>query len=157
MVDFVPLSVMTGVFYFTTMIRIPVSIGELIDKITILRVKKVKITDAAKLKKVDYELHQLDDIFNKVNPSFTPEILECINKLLGINFQLWEVEDNLRIKERDHSFGYEFVTLARSVYMLNDERFRLKNQLNELFGSEISEVKEYVKYDQGKNEDTSNS
>jgi len=126
------------------MVSIPVSIGEMIDKLSILQVKKTKISDEIKLEFVNKEfeiLYNLSSVYlNNV------EIESLYHKLVEINSSLWDIEDRLRIIEKEKRFEGEFISLARKVYFTNDERFRLKNEINLLTLSEIREVKDYVKY-----------
>lgn len=126
------------------MVSVPVSIGEMIDKLSILQVKKTKISDETKLEFVNKEfeiLYNLSSVYlNNV------EIESLYHQLVEINSALWDVEDNLRIIEKQKRFEGEFISLARKVYFTNDERFRLKNEINLLTFSEIREVKDYVKY-----------
>ena len=126
------------------MISIPVSIGEMIDKLSILQVKKTKISDEIKLEFVNKEfeiLHNLSSIhLNNL------EIESLYHQLIKINSSLWDVEDKLRVLEKEKKFEGEFISLARKVYFTNDERFRLKNEINSITSSEIREVKDYVKY-----------
>ena len=126
------------------MISIPVSAGELIDKLSILRVKKNMITDEEKLTFVNKEF----DLLNDLSSDFLSdsEIYDLYNKLCITNSKLWYIEDELRVLEKQKSFGNEFVELARSVYFTNDERFELKNEINKKTNSSIKEIKEYVKY-----------
>ena len=126
------------------MISIPVSAGELIDKLSILRVKKNMITDEEKLTFVKKEFDLLNDLSsNFLNDS---EIYDLYNKLCITNAKLWYIEDELRVLEKKKSFGDEFVELARSVYFTNDERFELKNEINKKTNSSIKEIKEYINY-----------
>lgn len=118
--------------------------GELIDKLSILQIKKHKVTDEAKLEKIGREYALL------LSYSLTYLDIEAIDKLfndlMGVNLQLWDVEDKLRILEKEKDFGDKFVELARSVYHLNDKRFSIKNKINILLGSDIHEVKQYIDY-----------
>ena len=126
------------------MVTVPVSIGEMIDKLSILQVKKTKISDEVKLEFVNKEfqiLHDLSSIYLK-----NIEIESLYHQLIEINSSLWDVEDRLRIIETEKKFEGEFISLARKVYFTNDERFRLKNEINLITSSEIREVKDYVKY-----------
>jgi len=126
------------------MVEIPVSAGELLDKLSILQIKKSKITDPDKLEKVSHESKLL--MFLAL-PYLEKEVIDKLfNDLLGINLQLWDVEDKIRILEKDQRFEGEFISLARSVYHLNDERFAIKNKINILLGSDIQEVKQYIEY-----------
>jgi hypothetical protein len=126
------------------MVSVPVSVGEMIDKLSILQVKKTKISNVEKLEFVNKEfelLHNLSSVYlNKV------EIESLYQQLVKINSSLWDIEDKLRISEKDNKFESEFISLARQVYFTNDERFRLKNEINLMTSSEIREVKDYVKY-----------
>ena len=127
------------------MILIPVSVGELLDKISILYIKKTKISDVDKLRKVETELEKLR--LSAVNLLEDNEVNDLYKQLLDVNFELWKVEDKLRLLESNYKFGDEFVTFARSVYILNDKRFAIKDEINRITNSEIQEVKSYVKYD----------
>jgi hypothetical protein len=128
------------------MISIPVSIGEIIDKLSILQVKKNMITDEEKLTFVNKEF----DLLNDLSSDFLSdsEIYDLYNKLCITNTKLWNIEDDLRVLEKNKSFGDDFVELARSVYFTNDERFELKNKINQKTNSSIKEIKEYVNYKQ---------
>ena len=130
-------------------VMIPVSVGELCDKITILGIKSQKITNKAKLRNINTELFALNDVLSSIVLSgFTDEMrANIMAELRDVNQQLWDVEDHLRRLERDGSFGARFVELARSVYKLNDHRARIKREINALFFSTIVEEKEYVEYD----------
>ena len=126
------------------MVTIPVSVGELIDKISILQIKKNKMTDSSKLVKVENELSHL---YKVAVPFLAIDSISVLfEDLIGVNSQLWTVEDKLRILEKEHRFEGEFVSLARSVYHLNDERFNIKNKINVLTDSDIQEVKQYIDY-----------
>lgn len=130
------------------MINIPVSAGEVIDKISILQIKMNKIKDASKLEFVSKELKLLMDISQEWLVRY--DLDDPLAELKHVNGTLWEVEDKLRVMERDHDFSDKFIELARAVYFLNDKRFSLKNQVNLMTNSIINEVKDYVKYnDQG--------
>ena len=126
------------------MISIPVSIGEMIDKLSILQVKKTKISDEIKLKFVNKEFEILHDLSSIHLNNL--EIESLYHQLIEINSSLWDVEDKLRVLEKEKKFEGEFISLARKVYFTNDERFRLKNEINSITSSEIREVKDYVKY-----------
>jgi hypothetical protein len=116
------------------MVEIGISIGELIDKITILRIKS-KFTDSSYVKK---ELEDLEKIASTIDYNSTDESL-----LYQINQQLWKVEDLLRQKEKQQNFDYEFISLARNVYCLNDKRAAIKRKINEDTGSVYKEIKYY--------------
>ncbi len=126
-------------------IRTPVSLGELIDKISILQIKKKYILDVTKQKLINTELILLKETLKKTLIKNT-EINKYLNKLIIINTKLWEIEDDLRACEQQKKFDKEFIRLARSVYITNDERSKIKNTINEKFGSKIIEVKSYTKY-----------
>lgn len=126
------------------MVTIPVSVGELIDKLSILRVKQTKITTPEKLVHVNKEFELLYN-FSSVYLN-NEEISKLYFELIETNTKLWDIEDELRILETRKSFNVDFIELARKVYFTNDERFRLKNEINKFTNSEIREVKEYVLY-----------
>ncbi len=119
-----------------------ISAGELVDKITILEIKKEKINNKEKLIEVKKELDSLTNTFNK---SIKKNInLETFTKeLKNINLKLWDVEDKKRELEKKQRFGKEFIELARNVYKFNDERAKIKLKINEALGSNIKEVKSY--------------
>ena len=127
-------------------IQINISVGELIDKITILQIKKEKITNLKKVKKVSYELELLENSLNSFETSKTAELKNLMNELKKINQKLWKIEDDIRLLEKNKKFDDNFIKLARSVYITNDERFEVKNKINKLFSSEIEEVKSYEEY-----------
>ena len=119
-----------------------ISAGELIDKITILEIKKDKIKDSEKLKDVEKELLSLSDSFKKTIP-ITIEIEILLKKLKSINLKLWDIEKEKRSAEKNNDFGEAFVKLARSVYKTNDERSKVKLEINNILGSNIREVKSH--------------
>jgi len=127
----------------------PISLGELMDKISILWIKKDKIIDKNKLNLIEDELNLLNKsitiIINK-NQDRRIEILSLIEDLKKINAELWDIEDKIRECERNKDFDQNFIELARSVYITNDKRSELKNEINLKFGSNIVEVKSYEKY-----------
>ena len=126
------------------MVNIQVSIGELIDKLSILQIKLNKITDEYKLNLINREFALLH---NEAIPYLGDhEMPSLYSSLLDVNSKLWDVEDKLRILETEQRFEGEFISLARQVYYLNDERFEIKNKINSRLDSEIKEVKQYVKY-----------
>jgi hypothetical protein len=118
---------------------IPISLGELHDKYSILLIKSEKITDVEKLIEINKEITFLKPYIDKCNLS--NEIQE---KLKNINEKLWNIEDNIRKKEISNEFDHEFIQLARLVYITNDERSRIKNEINKCLNSEINEIKSYV-------------
>lgn len=124
-------------------LTIPVGAGELIDKITILRIKQARIHDDAKLRNVEHELSVLEAARSlHLEPSTTLSVFE--SELQAINEALWKVEDDIRDCEARADFGSEFIELARSVYRMNDQRAALKRSINEHCGSEIVEEKSYA-------------
>jgi hypothetical protein len=126
------------------MILIPVSPGELVDKITILRVKAERI-DPAKLPNVRRELEALEAVAREQLPD-SPELAALSAELQAVNAALWDVEDGKRDGERRQDFGAGFVELARRVYRENDRRAAIKRRINDLLGSEIVEEKSYDAY-----------
>jgi hypothetical protein len=126
------------------MVTVPVSVGEIIDKLSILQVKKTKISDEKKLEFVNKEFEILYNLSSVYLDNL--EIESLYHQLVEINSSLWDVEDKLRVLEKKNIFEGEFISLARKVYFTNDERFRLKNEINSITSSEIREVKDYVKY-----------
>ena len=123
-------------------IQAEISAGELIDKITILEIKKAKITNKAKIVNVDNELNSLKGTLLKSIPN-TSIIDKYINQLKNINLQLWDIEEGKRLAEKNNDFGNDFIKLARKVYKVNDERAKIKLLINETLGSNIKEVKSY--------------
>jgi hypothetical protein len=123
----------------------PVSAGELIDKITILRVKAMRIGDAAKEANVRIELALLEETAARELPQ-SPALEDLVAQLTEINAALWDIEDGKRDCERRQDFGPDFVALARRVYIDNDRRAAVKRQINTLVGSEIVEEKSYKPY-----------
>ena len=124
--------------------KIEVSIGEIVDKYTILMIKSSKIQDPVKLENINKELTYLVDVLKKEDPLMTDYPLT--KALFEINKELWKVEDDLRDLERVKDFDKEFVILARNVYKLNDERARIKKEINMKFGSDFVEEKSYQPY-----------
>ena len=126
-------------------IEIPISCGELVDKLTILEIKGKLITESDKLYEVKKE-------FNKLSPTFkillesNSLVQKYYDELLFINTELWQIEDEIRECEKNNDFGDNFIKLARSVYKTNDQRFHLKNDINKLFNSNIKEQKSYKVY-----------
>ena len=125
--------------------QVPISWGELFDKITILQIKLENLTSKNALENVEQELKKLQSILTQNGPK-TMETLQLEGELRQINQQLWGIEDKIRDKERTNSFDDEFIQLARSVYITNDERSRIKRKINELLGSELVEEKSYAEY-----------
>ena len=119
-----------------------ISAGELIDKITILEIKKEKISNKEKLIEVDKELVSLNETLKKsINDE--SKILSFKNDLKNINLKLWDIEDGKRSAEKNNKFDEKFVELARNVYKFNDERAKIKLAINNALGSNIKEVKSY--------------
>lgn len=129
----------------TPELLVPVSIGELIDKITILEIKAARIADPQKVVNVRHELALLEGIRAERIAS-SAELDALTGELKDVNTQLWDIEDHIRDFEREQSFGQPFVDLARSVYRSNDRRAAVKRRINELFGSSIVEEKSYSDY-----------
>jgi hypothetical protein len=126
---------------------IPASVGELIDKITILEIKQQRIGDAAKRTNVERELAALMAVVEERNLGYPAGALaELGRELAGVNAQLWQIEDDIRECERQSDFGARFIELARAVYHRNDERAALKRRINEQCGSELVEEKSYAAY-----------
>ena len=129
-------------FYKKTIINAPISIGELIDKITILEIKKNKLQNS-KLENVLKELSFLRELIKKHKVDITDDLF-C--QLKEVNLSLWNIEDQIRIKEKNKEFDNTFIELARSVYFKNDKRAEIKKSINHLFNSEITEEKFYSDY-----------
>ena len=119
-----------------------ISAGELIDKITILEIKKIKISNKEKLNDIEKELSSLNETMKK-SISEPNKIKNHINKLKEINLKLWNIEDGKRAAEKENNFGEKFLELARNVYKFNDERAKIKLAINNALGSNIKEVKSY--------------
>ena len=124
---------------------VPISPGELIDKITILEIKSERMTDAAKLLNVRTELTLLNTTW-RASPYSETNIDEEWAGLRGVNTRLWDIEDEIRDKERANEFDAEFIRLARAVYVTNDERAALKKRINSKLGSTLVEEKSYKEY-----------
>lgn len=127
------------------LIKIPVSVGELVDKITILEIKKIKVEDKLKLIDIKKEHKYLKSILVK-QVELDPYIKREIVALKKINLKLWDIEDGKRKAERNKKFGKSFILLARNVYIYNDKRAMIKLNINKITNSEIVEVKSYDKY-----------
>lgn len=122
------------------MVKIPVSIGELFDKITILEIKQKNITCKSKLKNVLLELNSLNQISSSIDKT---EINDLIEELKSVNSMLWNIENSIRKKEKEQKFDIEFIYIARSVYLNNDIRAEIKRKINLLTNSKIIEEKEH--------------
>ena len=123
-------------------INIPTSLGELIDKVSILLIKKNIITESDKLEHVNNELSKLQSVLNSTKILKT-QIEEYINQLKDINLKLWNIEDEIRECEKNNLFDDKFIQLSRSIYKFNDQRAKIKLIINKEFDSEIVEVKSY--------------
>lgn len=126
-------------------LMIPMSCGELLDKLTILSIKKERINDKDKLKNINKEFDQLTKVYEEqVDKSV--ELDGLVADLREVNERLWDIEDEIRACEKQKDFGERFIELARSVYISNDRRAKLKYQINSLSGSELVEEKSYEDY-----------
>ena len=123
----------------------PVSFGELLDKVTILQIKSERMTDAHKIANVRKELAALERIWNE-HPASNIDVSALVAKLKAVNERLWVIEDDIRILEKDRRFDDAFVQLARSVYFENDDRARIKKEINLALGSAYVEEKSYQDY-----------
>ncbi|HET6604630.1 MAG TPA: DUF6165 family protein [Xanthomonadaceae bacterium] len=131
-----------------SVILVPVSFGELLDRISILEIKSERIDDPAKLANVDRELQALRETWAGA-PESRIEVDELLAALKAVNERLWDIEDAIRGKESQQAFDEQFVRLARSVYFENDERARIKRELNQQLGSAYVEEKSYRDYRSG--------
>lgn len=126
------------------MLNIPISLGELLDKLSILHIKKQKISEPTKLSLVtrEYELlHERSQVY--LNDK---DLFNLYDDLIITNSKLWNIEDEIRVCEKNKKFDDKFIELARAVYFTNDERFEIKNKINQIAGSEIQEQKSYEDY-----------
>ena len=126
-------------------IIVEVSVGELLDKISILEIKKEKIKDPEKLKFISNEHSILKDQLKK-NVKSDDKLIKLFQDLKGINAKLWVIEDNKRDCEKNKDFGDKFIKLSRDVHFLNDDRAKIKLEMNNHTGSSIKEIKEYTSY-----------
>ena len=126
-------------------ILVPVSPGELLDKITILRIKVARIQDAGKLAHVKLELSLLEQTWRDAGCA-TPAVAQDERALQDVNERLWDIEDRIRDKEAKQSFDRDFIELARAVYVCNDERAAAKKSINLQLGSRLVEEKSYKQY-----------
>ena len=126
-------------------IKVPISPGELLDKITILRIKSQRMTDPAKVSNVRLELRALEETWN-ASEFARLDVAADIAALASVNERLWVIEDDIRDKERAQAFDEEFIRLARAVYFENDERAAIKRRINTTLGSGIIEEKSYRAY-----------
>lgn len=128
-----------------SVISVPISYGELIDKITILEIKAARISDASKLANVRAELDLLNETWTSKDASHA-DIADARARLKSVNEDLWEIEDRIRLKEKAQAFDAEFVELARAVYFQNDDRAAIKREINLKLGSQLIEEKSYQNY-----------
>ena len=128
-----------------TEIRVPISPGELLDKITILRIKSQRMSGAEKLKNVRLELQSLQQTWDS-SAYARVDVETDVRALMAVNERLWVIEDDIRDRERAQDFGADFIRLARAVYFENDERAAIKRRLNLKLGSTIVEEKSYREY-----------
>ena len=126
-------------------IQIETSAGELIDKITILEIKKKKVLDKKSLDIINKEYSSLIESMKKKH-KVNEEIKDLWHQLREINNTLWDIEDGKRLAEKNKKFDEKFIELARNVYKFNDQRAKIKSKINDLTGSNIKEVKQYTKY-----------
>ena len=126
-------------------ILVEVSAGELLDKISILEIKKEKITDSEKLKFINDELNVLKAAADK-NIKINEKIDTLFKSLKDINSKLWVIEDQKRMCEKNSDFSEKFIKLSRDIHFLNDERAKIKLEINQILGSNIKEIKQYTQY-----------
>ena len=136
------MKIMSSKIKYSSTILAPISIGELIDKITILEIKQIYMT-GIKLKNINKELKLLKNILQDKNLEINIDLIKNLKK---INKTLWEIEDNIRIKESKQEFDEEFIKLARSVYIENDKRASIKKEINQRYNSDLVEEKSYKNY-----------
>ena len=122
-----------------------ISAGELLDKISILEIKLDKIKDKENLQEINKEYKSLNET-KKSHLEITSDVQNLIDQLKDVNINLWSIEDQKRICEKNKDFGKKFIELARNVYINNDKRAKIKSEINKLLGSNIKEVKEYANY-----------
>ena len=126
-------------------ILVEISVGELLDKISILKIKKDKIKDPDKLKFVDDEYNILKDQLDK-NIKVDSKLNELFDSLKDVNLKLWAIEDEKRLCEKNSDFGEKFIKVSRDIHFLNDERSKIKLEINNYTGSKIKEIKQYTSY-----------
>ena len=124
-------------------IEIPISAGELLDKLSILQIKKEKVQDSIKLKNINHEYKLLSNLSLHLKEKDEKSFNSLYNEVLEVNKKLWDIEDKIRKKEWKGDFDKEFIKLARSVYKTNDKRSRIKKEINVFTGSNIIEEKHY--------------
>ena len=127
-------------------IEIPISTGELLDKLSILEIKKDKVKDSTKLKNINHEYDLLSNLSKNLKEKDEKSFNSLYEEILKVNKKLWDIEDKIRILESEKRFDEEFISVARSVYFINDDRFDIKKKINETFGSNVAEEKEYIEY-----------
>tara|TARA_B100000927_G_scaffold258825_1_gene227469 strand:- start:1212 stop:1601 length:390 start_codon:yes stop_codon:yes gene_type:complete len=126
--------------------EVNISIGELVDKLSILEIKLNKVANKSKLKNIKKEYDTLSSVSKSIKENNPDEFSILYSELLDVNNQLWEIEDKIRILEKEKKFDSDFIETARNVYIINDERFQIKSKINSLFDSEIIEEKDYEDY-----------
>tara|TARA_A100001015_G_scaffold303390_1_gene392957 strand:+ start:5560 stop:5949 length:390 start_codon:yes stop_codon:yes gene_type:complete len=126
--------------------EVNISIGELVDKLSILEIKLNKVADKSKLKNIKKEYDTLSSVSKNIKENNPDEFSILYSELLDVNNQLWEIEDKIRILEKEKKFDSDFIETARNVYIINDKRFQIKSKINSLFDSEIIEEKDYEDY-----------
>ena len=126
-------------------ILVEISVGELLDTISILKIKKEKIKDTDKLKFVDDEYNILKDQLDK-NIKVDNKLNELFDSLKNVNSKLWIIEDEKRLYEKNSDFGEKFIKVSRDIHFLNDERSKIKLEINNYTGSKIKEIKQYTSY-----------
>jgi hypothetical protein len=126
-------------------ILVEISVGELLDKISILKIKKEKIKDTDKLKFVDDEYNILKDQLDK-NIKVDNKLNQLFDSLKDVNSKLWIIEDEKRLYEKNSDFGEKFIKVSRDIHFLNDERSKIKLEINNYTGSKIKEIKQYTSY-----------
>ena len=122
-----------------------ISAGELLDKISILEIKLEKVKDKTNLEEINKEYKILKEAQDS-NIETTEKLKALFNDIKEINLNLWDIEDRLRICEKNKDFGQSFIELARHVYLNNDKRSKIKSEINKILGSNIKEIKQYVNY-----------
>lgn len=128
-----------------SLVSTPISVGELLDKVTILEIKQEKIKDTEKLKNIQHELSLLQSICAEAK-LLTTDVETKKQALKEVNLRLWSIEDDIRIKEKKGEFDADFIQLARSVYFENDDRAAIKKEINLMTGSDLVEEKSYQDY-----------
>ena len=126
-------------------ILVEVSVGELLDKISILEIKKEKISEPESIKFIEKEYLILKEQLNK-NIKYDKKLEEFFNNLKKINLKLWSIEDYKRLCEKNSDFGEKFIKLSREIHFLNDDRSKVKLEINKYTGSQIREIKQYTNY-----------